>query len=120
MAALEREVRQKTAEEIAAEEIDSYLERVEKQVEVDDDGGGVRPVGGGQVNLPRQIVDDQGQVVAQSVPGEVEIVLPLTENEMKTGLKSKVSNSLRWLAEWSVMIIKKYPGRVFYRQAGNE
>lgn len=120
MTALEREVRQKTAEEIATEEIDSYLEWVEKQVEVDDDGGGVRPVVGGQVNLPKQIVDDQGQVVAQSVPDEEEIVLPLTENEMKTGLKSKVSNSLRWLAEWSVMIIKKYPGRVFYRQASNE
>ena len=41
MTALEREVRQKTAEEIAAEEVDSYLERVEKQVEVDNDGGGV-------------------------------------------------------------------------------
>lgn len=39
MTALEREVRQKTAEEIAAEEVDSYLERVEKQVEVDNDGG---------------------------------------------------------------------------------
>ena len=58
--------------------------------------------------------------MAQSVPDEAEIVLPLTEGEMKTGLKSKVSNSLRWLAEWSVMIIKKYPGRVFYRQVGNE
>lgn len=120
MTALEREVRQKTAEEIAAEEVDSYLERVEKQVEVDNDGGAVKPVVSGQVSLPKQIVDDHGQVVAQSVPDEAEIVLPLTEGEMKTGLKSKVSNSLRWLAEWSVMIIKKYPGRVFYRQVGNE
>ena len=120
MTAPEREVRQKTAEQIAAEEIDNYLERVEKQVEVDGDGGGVRPVVSGQVSLPKQIVDDQGQVVARSVPSEMEIVLPLTEKEMKTGLKSKVSNSLRWLAEWSVMIIKKYPGRVFYKQTDNE
>jgi len=118
MAATEREPRQLTPEEIAAQQVDSYLERVEKEPEISSDVAGVvKPSPSGQVTLPSQITDDQGQVIAQSVPDEPQINLPLTESQVREGLHHKVVDSLRWLAEWSVMIIKKYPGRVFYRQS---
>ena len=112
----ETEPRQLTPEEIANQEIDSYLERVEKQVEISQDiAGVVKP--SGQVKMPQTITDDQGQVVAQAVGDEPPINLPLTEEQVRDGLHHKVIDSVRWLAEWSVMIIKKYPGRVFYRNS---
>lgn len=113
---LEQE-RQLTPEEIAVKEIDTYLEKVEKKPEIDEDVAGlVKPVVSGQVQLPKPISDDQGQVVLQAVPDEPEIDLPLTESEVREGLHHQVVDAFRWLAEFCVMIIKKYPGRVFYKR----
>ena len=117
MAVQEREPRQLTPEEIAAQQVDSYLERVEKKPEIDPSVSGVvKPSPQGSVQMPQQITDDQGRVVAQAVSEEPDIDLPLTEGQVKEGLHHKVVDSVRWLAEWCVMVIRKYPGRVFYRQ----
>lgn len=113
MASLEREPqRQLTPEEMAAEQIDGYLERVEKQVEIDKD---VANMVQQQPQMPPVIADEQGMVVAEAVP-ENPIDLPLTQAELEEDLHHPFADAARWLAEFCVMIIKKYPGRVFYRR----
>lgn len=116
MANQERDIRQLSPEEIAAQQVDGYLERIEKQAEISQDVAHVvKQNPAGQVQMPSQIVDDAGQVVAQAVNNDPVIDLPLTEAQVRDGLHHKMIDSVRWLAEWSVMIIKKYPGRVFYK-----
>ncbi len=113
---LEQE-RQLTPEEIAAGKVESYLERIEKKPEIDSDVAGVvKSSPAGVVQLPAPITDDQGQVVMSQTVTEPEIDLPLTEPEIRDGLHHKVIDAVRWLAEFCIYLIKKYPGRVFYRR----
>lgn len=42
------------------------------------------------------------------------VILPLTEEEVEEGLHHKVSDSIRWLAEWCLRLIKIAHGRVRY------
>jgi hypothetical protein len=103
-------------EEQASREVQSYIEKVEKKSEVVTDNSQtvVLPKMGNQVQT--QVGDDMGMIVAKSVQGQgkAKIVLPLTEEELRNGLHHKVVDGVRWLAEWCRMMIKKYPGRVFY------
>ena len=119
MAILERDQgqRQLTPEEMASQQIEGYLERTEKQSEIGSDMTGV-VTRVPQAVQPTVIMDSQGQVVAQAVSEEPEIDLPLTQSQVEDGLHHKLFDSLRWMAEFCVMIIKKYPGRVFYRREG--
>lgn len=89
-------------EEAEEEEIESWAERLER---------------GEDVNLPAPVTDDQtGQVlVAPAKPSEPDLVLPVTEEEIKKGLHLKIWESLRWLAEWSMRVFKMFPGRVVYK-----
>lgn len=65
-----------------------------------------------------QPVTHQGQIlVAPTQPQSVKIILPLTKDAVEKGLHVKIVDSLRWLAEWCVRIIKKFPGKVVYRRA---
>lgn len=108
--------RQLTPEEIAAQKIEGYIERVEKAPEISGDVAGyVKPQG--QVTLPKPITDDFGKVVMEQARAEEPVVtLPLTETKMKEGLHHKVFEAIRWAAETCVYLIKKYPGRAFYPQ----
>lgn len=70
-----------------------------------------------QVQPPQQVVvADQtatnltGNYVAQPV-----IVLPLSQQKVQQGTKKSVVDSMRWLAEWCIRIIKKFHGKVVYR-----
>lgn len=90
--------------EIHEEEVESWLERLER---------------GEDINLPQPVTDDQtGQVLVaparQTQPAEM--VLPVTEAVVKKGLHVKIWDSLRWLAEWSLRIFKMFPGRVVYQK----
>ena len=99
-------------EEIAAKEIDSYIERVEKKPET----GLPSPlqVAPGQTPAPAPITNKAGQVIlAPSEPPPIN--LPLSEPEVREGLHHKIIDAFRWLAEFCIYLIKKYPGRVFYR-----
>lgn len=104
-----------TPEELAAQQLEGYIEKVEKQAEIPKDiSQVVQPVVTPQLTQP--MTNNQGQVVMQQARQEdPEIDLPLTESEVRDGLHHKVVDGFRWLAEWCVMVIKKYPGRVFYR-----
>ncbi len=104
-------------DEMAMKEVDGYIERIEKQSE---NKGVVSPLQPSPViNTPAPSVsDDMGKIIMQSASSQSKpkIVLPLDEEELKRGLHHKIFDALRWLAEWSVYIIRKYPGRVFYKQ----
>jgi len=112
----EREPRVPTIEEQALREVEGYIERVEKQAETKKPVGPLQSVKSSGDDL--QVSDDQGNVVMQAAQQkkEVKIVLPLNEEQVKKGLHHKIFDAVRWLAEWCVFMIKKYPGKVFYKQ----
>lgn len=101
------------AEDIALKEVEGYIEQVEKKVEVDQQTAAyVQPA---QPLTPPAITDQTGQVVMQPTDQTLPpIHLPLTEPEVKEGLHHQIFEAFRWLAEFCVYLIKKYPGRVFY------
>ena len=74
-------------------EVERWVEKLEK---------------GEDIQLPHPIQDDFGQTLVQpAVPQKPKIVLPMTEEEINIGLKQKVVNSIRWMAEWCLRIFKK-------------
>ncbi len=96
-------VRPPEAAETHEEEVEGWLERLER---------------GEDIHLPQPVTDDQtGQVLVEPASLEhPEVVLPVSEAVVKKGLHMKVWDSLRWLAEWSMRILKMFPGRVVYRE----
>ncbi|MBI1871903.1 hypothetical protein HYS10_00625 [Candidatus Collierbacteria bacterium] len=118
MAVLGKEFEEKpSAEEIAAQEVEGYIEKIEKQAEKPVPPSPLQPAPG-TTTAPPPVYDDMGKAVMQSAKGtgKLNIVLPLDEEGIRTGLHHKVIDGIRWLAEWCVFIIKKYPGRVFYKK----
>lgn len=104
--------RQYTPDELAVREVENYVERVERQTERDQSDN---------QNDDTNQQPQQGDVIVKSATPQTQpqitkpnIVLPLDQNGVVLGLKAKVSLGMKWLAEWCVMMIKKYPGRVFY------
>ena len=68
-----------------------------------------------EIKLPQPVTDDQGQVIVDDVsPKKVVIKLPLTETEMKRGLHYKIVDSLRWLAEWCLRLVKIAHGKFVF------
>lgn len=60
-----------------------------------------------EIKLPEPIYDQSGQVILDNAtPQKPQITLPLDDQGVKSGLKQKVQDSLRWLAEWCLRIIK--------------
>ncbi len=114
MPALGKEIeRQLTSDELALREIQGYIDRVERQVETQ------QP----QIVKPQQAQVNTSTLLGPSIknmPGvapintKQKITLPLDQVGVESGLKSDVIEGVRWLSEWCVMMIKKYPGRVFY------
>lgn len=106
-----------TPEQQALEEVQGYIEQVEQKVEVPQDVAHVLQQPAAQHDpLQQPIKDNNGQVVMQNAT-QPPIVLPLTQEKMQQGLHHQVVDSLRWLSEQCVMLIKKYPGRVFYNSS---
>ncbi len=104
-----------TAEQAAAQQVETYLEEVEKKPEVDASiRQTLQPAPAGQPPLTSPIRDAQGQILLQN--SELEpIVLPLGKEALEGGLHHRLMDSVRWLSEQCVMLIKKYPGRVFFK-----
>jgi hypothetical protein len=88
-----------------------YVEKVEKQTETQQKVNSSSP----QVVKPA-LTTDMGKIVSAqfAVQTKPKIVLPLDQEGVVDGLHRGVWQSIRWLSEWCVMMIKKYPGRVFY------
>jgi hypothetical protein len=84
-------------------EVEGWLEKLEKE----------------ESQLAQPVLDKKGKVVLQDVTqqaGKFKVVLPLTQAQVKTGLRHKVVDSLRWLAEWCVRMIKMFGQKVAYRR----
>ena len=85
-------------------EVEGWLEKLEKE----------------DSHLQQPVVNPQtGQVVLDDSQPQAgfKVVLPLTKDEMEKGLKHKVVDSLRWLAEWCLRLIKMFGNKVAFRRA---
>jgi hypothetical protein len=98
----------------AVREVENYVERVEKQMETKKPASLLKP--SSTQTVAPQVQDDTGNLIMQAAQQQAKanIVLPLDEAEVREGLHHKIWDAVRWLSEWCVMMIKKYPGRVFY------
>ena len=85
-------------------EVESWLEKLEKE----------------DAALQQPVTDDKGQVVLDDVDdkkkNKFKVVLPLTKEDVDKGLHRKVLDSVRWLAEWCVRMMKMFSGKVAYRR----
>ena len=84
-------------------EVEGWLEKVEKE----------------DSQLQQPVTDDKGQVVlddSQKQQSGFKAILPLTKDEVNKGLQHKVIDSVRWLAEWCIRMVKMFGNRVAYRR----
>ena len=85
-------------------EVESWLEKLEKE----------------DSSLQNPVVDDStGQVVLDDTnkqKHDFKVVLPLTKLEVERGLKYKVVDSVRWMAEWCIRMIKMFGKKVAYKK----
>ena len=98
--AKEKEVIHEYKEPEPSKEVEPWIEKVEKK----------------EIKLPQPIYDQSGQVILDNiVPQKPKITLPLDKLGIQKGLKYKVQDSLRWLAEWCLRVIKMGRWRVVYK-----
>ena len=90
-----------------------YVERVERQAETKQPAN---PQPQPDEEKTDNRVGDMGKIVSAqfAVQTKQNIQLPYTEQEVVEGLHQKVWKGIRWASEYALMMIKKYPGRVFY------
>ncbi len=86
-------------------EVEGWLEKLEKE----------------DTSLSKPVIDpsDKNKKVlkdTQEEKGRFKVILPLTKEEVDRGLHHKVIDSVRWLAEWCVKMIKMFHGKVAYRR----
>ena len=85
-------------------EVEGWLEKLEKE----------------QTQLQQPVTDDKGQVILDDAGKQqsgFKVVLPLTKDEVEKGLHHKVIDSIRWLAEWCIRMIKMFGNKVAYRRS---
>ena len=88
-------------------EVEGWLEKLEKE-----DSKLQQPVTDDPVNDKAE-----GQVLLDNVEkSDFKVVLPLTKDEVEKGLHHKVLDSVRWLAEWCIRMIKMFHGKVAYKR----
>lgn len=85
-----------------SEEVAEWMEKVE----------------GKEIELPQPVKDEYGQILIEAARiTKPKIVLPLTKKKVKKGLHHKVADSIRWLAEWCLRLLKMFPERASYKKA---
>lgn len=73
-----------------------------------------------ETTLLKTIRDEFGQILLKAaLPSKPKIVLPLTRDQTKLALKKKIVESVRWLAEWCLRILKMFPKRTEYKGMTN-
>ena len=84
-----------------SEEVAEWMEKVE----------------GKEIELPQPVKDEYGQILIEAARvTKPKIVLPLTKKRAKKGLHHKVADSIRWLTEWCLRLLKMFPERVVYKK----
>ncbi len=109
----------KTIDEIAMSEVDNYIEKVEGSTERTASDNQSQQQQTNQIQPQTQSVQTSNVIGGNQQKEVKKIVLPIDESVMRYGLKSKPAVGVKWLAEWCLMMIKKYPGRVFYSPTNN-
>jgi hypothetical protein len=96
------EIQRKKVEPEPPKEVAGWLERVEK----------------GDVYLAKPVLDDQTGQVLVTAPSAKKptIILPLDKEELIVALKQKMSEAVRWLAEWCLRLIKINPKRIKFKK----
>jgi len=114
MPAVGKEIERPLTSEVETAPVEQmgYVEKVEKQAEIQQ-GANTQSQ---QPQTKKADVNDMGKIVSAqfAVQTKPKITLPLNQPEVVEGLHHKIWEGIRWLSEWCVMMIKKYPGRVFY------
>lgn len=66
-----------------------------------------------EITLPQPVKDEFGDILLEAAsPIKPKLVLPLTKPKMNQGLHKKITESIRWLAEWCLRLIKMFPDRI--------
>lgn len=109
-----------TIDERAVREVEGYIDKIERQAEVT--ANQAQKQNNPLPAVPTNIQSDMGVTVAQQslAVQKPKIILPIDEVTVRQGLHHQVIDGARWLAEWCIFMIKKYPGRVFYPTANNQ
>ena len=69
-----------------------------------------------EITLPKPVKDEYGQILVESaMPAKPKIILPLSKNQTQQAIHVKVVESIRWLAEWCLRLIKMFPRRTVYK-----
>lgn len=114
MPAVGKEIERPLTSEVATQPAEQmgYVEKVERQAETQQRAN-IQPQ---QPQTKKADVNDMGKVVSAQFAIETKpnITLPMSQQEVVEGLHQKIWKGVRWASEWCVMMIKKYPGRVFY------
>lgn len=94
-------VEQEKTPEISPE-VESFMQRAEQQPD----------------QLPQEIVIADNQEISSVAhhPKQPVVVLPITVQDQVDGKNKDYKFSIRWLVEWSVKIMKKFSGKVIYRE----
>jgi len=86
------------------EEVAPFIEKIEKEL-----------------YLTKPITDDYGQPIVTAPSAQpVQIVLPVTQSGFLFGMQQKVTESVRWLAEWCLRLIKMLGKQVVFKKEANE
>ena len=99
-------------DELAVREVEGYIDRLEKQSETSSQNNQTKPQATNQI--PVSVATDQNAIPRLPIEGKQNVILPLEKYEIEHGTKKKPTTGLKWLSEWCVYMIKKYPGRIFY------
>ncbi|MGI6278277.1 MAG: hypothetical protein ACOYJ8_00445 [Patescibacteria group bacterium] len=80
--------------------------------------GHIEEVKKAEHDLIQPIQDDQtGQtLVTSSKAQDPKVVLPLSLEEYEQGLRTKIEDSWRWLAEWSKRLVKIFGAQVGFKE----
>lgn len=114
----EKEVRGREMEKRALGEVEGYVERMRKETEKKEEKERVVEESKKESVEKIKLKDDKGGASLQNQLGDKgNIVLPLDEEEVKKKNHYGVGKAMRWLIERCVYLIKKYPGRVFYKNS---
>ena len=97
------------------------IRSAEKEVKIPKDVASLMEKIEKRVSLSSPVTDDQGQVLLTSPQiKQAQVILPLTKTNFITGLRKGVEETVRWLAEWCLRLIKMHPGRILFKPLEEE
>lgn len=70
-----------------------------------------------EIYLSQPITDDYGQpLISAPSPQNPQIVLPVTKTTYLYGITQKIDESVRWLTEWCLRVIKIFGAKAVFQE----